>query len=421
MKRALVFSGGGARGAYELGAWQALDEIGLRFDAVYGTSIGAINAAYFAQGDLALARSLWEGITMKQIVVTKEEDFSIDVAFHNKLDVLPFLLDNVNHLRMDIAPLEKRVREGLNEGKLRACGMELGVMAVAVPQMAPVPMRLKDMKDGTVADWLIASASAYPIFQTKVIGRQRYIDGGYYDNLPVDMALQDGASEVVAVDIHPAPAHPEYAHMPFLRMVHPRGTLSAFLDFKPALIDRMRRMGYYDTLKAFDRMQGIVYTFRRGDDVRTAREAARFQLAVARFDASVIDRHVFHTSQKQQPPLITALTRETPERALTKHEVWLRGLELAAACMGFREDAIYDPDALARRMLSFVRAREDVPPLTEEGLATAAQFGSRALVKCIARGLAEDGAIPRDMVPHLAAIPDETAAAMFLFSLEGTE
>ena len=59
MIRALVFSGGGSRGAYELGAWQALDEIGLMFQAVYGTSIGAINAGFFAQGDLELARRLW--------------------------------------------------------------------------------------------------------------------------------------------------------------------------------------------------------------------------------------------------------------------------------------------------------------------------------------------------------------------------
>ena len=50
MKRALVFSGGGSRGAYEIGAWQAMEELGIRFHAVYGTSIGAINAGLAAQG-----------------------------------------------------------------------------------------------------------------------------------------------------------------------------------------------------------------------------------------------------------------------------------------------------------------------------------------------------------------------------------
>lgn len=40
MKRALVLSGGGARGAYELGVWKAFNEIGITFDIVTGTSIG---------------------------------------------------------------------------------------------------------------------------------------------------------------------------------------------------------------------------------------------------------------------------------------------------------------------------------------------------------------------------------------------
>lgn len=42
MKRVLVFGGGGSKGAYEIGVWKALDELGLHFDAVCGTSIGAL-------------------------------------------------------------------------------------------------------------------------------------------------------------------------------------------------------------------------------------------------------------------------------------------------------------------------------------------------------------------------------------------
>ena len=40
MKRALVLGGGGSKGAYELGVWRALDELGISFDIVTGTSIG---------------------------------------------------------------------------------------------------------------------------------------------------------------------------------------------------------------------------------------------------------------------------------------------------------------------------------------------------------------------------------------------
>ena len=44
----LVFQGGGALGAYQVGVYQALHEAGIEPDWVIGTSIGAINAALIA-------------------------------------------------------------------------------------------------------------------------------------------------------------------------------------------------------------------------------------------------------------------------------------------------------------------------------------------------------------------------------------
>ena len=49
MKRSygLVLAGGGTKGAYEVGAWKALRELGVDITAIVGTSIGAINGALF--------------------------------------------------------------------------------------------------------------------------------------------------------------------------------------------------------------------------------------------------------------------------------------------------------------------------------------------------------------------------------------
>ena len=52
---ALVLGGGGAKGAYEVGAIAALEELGVRALSVYGTSVGALNAAMYAQGNMAAA------------------------------------------------------------------------------------------------------------------------------------------------------------------------------------------------------------------------------------------------------------------------------------------------------------------------------------------------------------------------------
>ena len=51
MKKGLVFCGGGAKGSYEAGVWKYLDEHGIKFDIVTGTSIGGLNAAMYAQHD----------------------------------------------------------------------------------------------------------------------------------------------------------------------------------------------------------------------------------------------------------------------------------------------------------------------------------------------------------------------------------
>ena len=56
----LILAGGGAKGAYQIGAWKALIELGIQIEAIAGTSIGAINGAFIAQGDFDKALTVWE-------------------------------------------------------------------------------------------------------------------------------------------------------------------------------------------------------------------------------------------------------------------------------------------------------------------------------------------------------------------------
>ena len=61
----LALEGGGAKGAYEIGAYRALTELGYRFDVICGVSIGAINAALLAQGDCDRAAEFWETMSIR--------------------------------------------------------------------------------------------------------------------------------------------------------------------------------------------------------------------------------------------------------------------------------------------------------------------------------------------------------------------
>jgi hypothetical protein len=246
------------------------------------------------------------------------------------------------------------------------------------------------------------------VFPLKKIDGERYLDGGYFDNLPIDMAIADGADEIIAVDIHPQPTHPEYARMPFLKMIHPLHNLGGFLDFNPQLLKRTKLMGYYDTMKAYGRFDGVRYTFTHQSEIKTSPQAREFMRRIAAFDAEAITRTAFKSSQETNAPLISALEAETPLKKLSWKEVWLRGLELAAKVMGFREDAIYDPAVLTGRILGYVNAYAG--PCDERSLQVAARTDGRVLLSCIFRAL--EG--PEPPLALLAEWPVHTAAAMYL-------
>lgn len=79
-KVALVLSGGGSRGAYEAGVWQALTEMGIDIDIVTGASVGAINGAMVCQGDLDLTVKLWKEMETHMIFDMPEGSQAIDYA-----------------------------------------------------------------------------------------------------------------------------------------------------------------------------------------------------------------------------------------------------------------------------------------------------------------------------------------------------
>ena len=176
LKRALVLSGGGSRGSYEIGVWEALEEVGLRFHMCFGTSIGAINAAMFLQGDRALAARLWEDIPSRGVLrADGEQAAQVERMFGRKREVLPFLLEHARQMRLDLAPLEALLREHLDEGRARASGMDFGLVAMKFPSLAPAFRTLADIQQGRLVDWVLASAACFPIFPTRVIDGERYV------------------------------------------------------------------------------------------------------------------------------------------------------------------------------------------------------------------------------------------------------
>ena len=79
-KVALVLGGGGARGAYEAGVWQAMTELGIDIDIVTGTSVGSINGAMVCQRDLELTLRMWKELETHMIFDVPEGSQPFDYA-----------------------------------------------------------------------------------------------------------------------------------------------------------------------------------------------------------------------------------------------------------------------------------------------------------------------------------------------------
>ena len=155
-KRAVVLGGGGAKGAYQIGVWQALRELGLDFQVVTGTSVGALNGALMAQGEFEAAYDLWWNMDNTQVM---EGIPSASDTLDSRLAVYrAFIREMVTKGGVDISPLEETIRSILDEEKLRQSGVVYGIVTVDMTTLTPVRLYLRDMPQGAVADYMIASA-----------------------------------------------------------------------------------------------------------------------------------------------------------------------------------------------------------------------------------------------------------------------
>ena len=99
---------------------------------------------------------------------------------------------------------------------------------------------------GRGKDWLIASASAYPAFPVKEVDGEEYIDGGYYDNFPIDYALRYGSDEIVGIELNEKPLHPMYENKSSITIIRPHAPLYSFLDFDVRPFQSSRYRGRRD-------------------------------------------------------------------------------------------------------------------------------------------------------------------------------
>ena len=254
-KTALVLSGGGSRGAYQCGVWQALTELGVQIDIVIGVSVGAINGAMVMQGDPIKTANLWREMETDMV-------FDIDAKAQLQDYVKEFLLNR----GAGTSGLQSLLREYVNEEDIRRSPVDFGLVTVEIPSMRPHYLWKEDIPRGQLYDYITASASAFPAVHPIEIDGRYFIDGGYADNLPVAMALEKGVTEVIAVYLDAVGRFrpEELKEVPNLTFIESKWDLGDFLTFDKANARRILRIGYLDAMKTFGVFDGAYYTFIKG-------------------------------------------------------------------------------------------------------------------------------------------------------------
>lgn len=266
VKRGLVLAGGGVKGAYECGAIQALDELGVTFDVVTGTSIGSLNGCLVAQKDNDKLYELWKTIKMEDILADAlPNHLDIESLVNSNNLISTFFKKYVKEKGADITPFKDNIDKYYDYDRLKNSGIKFGLVTVSYPSLKPLFMN-SDKMDENSGVYLLASSSCFPAFPICKIDNKSYIDGGYYDNLPIDLALELGAEEIVAIDLRNEPQHPHYLHNANVKYIYPKEDLGFILNFDREMIDKNMCLGYLDCMKAFDKYKGVKYTFELFED-----------------------------------------------------------------------------------------------------------------------------------------------------------
>lgn len=277
MKCGLVLEGGGAKGAYQIGALKALFERGYKFDAVCGTSIGSINAAMVAQGDFDKLYKMWTEISYDDLFDIDKETLERIIKLDVRKDTLKYVSDilkkTLKEKGIDTSRIRKLIEDNIDEDKLRNSKVKFGLVTYCLSDMSPKQVFIDDIPKGKVVDYIMASSNL-PVFKRARIDEKHYLDGGVYDNCPVRMLEERGYEQVYAVRAFKVNRIRGYRGIlkrgnTKIYKIQPKKRLPSILDFRRETLDYQLNLGYYDTIKNIDKLDGLDYYIKNdiSDDI----------------------------------------------------------------------------------------------------------------------------------------------------------
>jgi NTE family protein len=259
----LVLEGGGARGAYQIGAYKALKEEGYIFNGISGTSIGALNGALIVQGDDEKAYELWENLHPEELFGIPLNSWNFlmdgDFQFSDIPELFKTLQSIVRQKGLDIHKVKSLLSKVIHEEALRNSPLDFGFVTYSLSDRKALEYYKEDIPQDEMIDYLMASANL-PIFQVEKLGGKILIDGGVSDNLPVQLLLKKGYRELVIIRTFAIGVVRKFNKKSLKTLfIEPSEDLGNILDFKPKKAKYLLQLGYFDTKKKLQNLKGHAY------------------------------------------------------------------------------------------------------------------------------------------------------------------
>ena len=290
-KLGVILSGGGAKGAYEVGFLKALAEFDIQPEAISGTSIGALNGAiYSAQKDTKISakilEELWNDLANSNVLeVDKKKAIKtiIDVLMHfapvgnvTKLGKLLMIgakgakskegiltqAPLINRLE-DYAPSQD-LKNGLpfHIGLTKAKGHLIDLKNFSgFGNEETVYKKIQDLNEEEMHKAIMASASLPILFDSLEVEGEKYSDGclsstdNEWGNTPIKPLIEDeGCTHIIICHLNEGSffdRHDElFKDIPIIEVRPEAGTFNSALDplqFKVKKIDMWIQQGYKDS------------------------------------------------------------------------------------------------------------------------------------------------------------------------------
>ena len=263
----IALEGGGAKGAYQAGAYIALRKRHIKPAIIAGTSIGSVNAALMVQGDIKKLVNLWLTTTtdifgISNDLAEKIKSKNLKIAdIENGISDLKKILKNKG---IDTTKFLNILKKSIDEEKIRKSKIKFGLITVKLDGLKPLELTIDDIPKGKLAEYILASCYL-PLFNYKpIIDNNYYIDGGFYNNIPLSLIENYGCDTIYSIRIKGIGiSHNKLKKETKVIEITPSENLGSIIIFDKESNAHNMKLGYYDTLKVLDNLDGRKYYFKR--------------------------------------------------------------------------------------------------------------------------------------------------------------